>query len=111
MNKAAINIHMKVLVWISVLKSLGKYLGVQLLDSPGDTRFSFVRNYQTLFQVGCAVYISTSSKSEFLLLHTLLETGIVSFLDFLHADRHVVVCHHFLLFLFEVFILYWSIVG
>ena len=33
MNKAAVNIHMKVFVWISVLKSLGKYLGVQLLDS------------------------------------------------------------------------------
>ena len=47
MNKAAVNIHVRVLCGHKVSAPLGKYQGVQLLDC----LLSFVRHHQTVFQI------------------------------------------------------------
>ena len=61
-NKAAINIHMQVFVWMEVLKFFVYIPRSLMAGLYGKSLFSFIRNQQAVFQRGCTFCIPTSSE-------------------------------------------------
>lgn len=52
MKKAAINTHVQVFVWDKSSVPLGEYQGICFAGSYGYSVFSFIRNWQTVFESG-----------------------------------------------------------
>ena len=70
--------------------------------------FSFLTDFQSVFQKGCISKIFTSHKQEYLLFHILTRTWCIKVSNFSHSNRYVVVSHCYLNLQFPFLnIIYW----
>lgn len=82
-NKAAINIHMQVFLWHNFQVSWAKIPRSTTAMLHNKITFSFLRNWQRVFQSGCTIFAFSPAMDEnFCGSISLPAVGIVRFVDF-----------------------------